>query len=152
MRHCVPLVLLAAICLAGCGSVAGAVQPSAPAPELSFRAHFTRLCGTLSGGVKVSGTVYPSVPSYRASFGPNHVKLVISRHGIAITHGWVSLTSRMIDMAMAPNDATVRPAGSGFQGKLVIPMFGSYRISLGLHQGGRTYRGFAVIRIPLPTR
>jgi len=147
--------VLIAVCIAGCGSGThigdAAHHPQLPERtfKLTIHPHFTRFAGALTGGMRVSGMLYPSVPSYDASFGPNQVKLLLRLHGTPVTRGSISMISRMIGMAMPPNRGSAMPDGSRFRGKLVIPMFGSYRVSVVLHQGSRTYRGLVVIRVPL---
>jgi hypothetical protein len=106
-----------------------------------IHAHRTAFAGVLSGGLAVRGTIYPSIPDYSSAKRPNVIRMRISAAGRPLTHGYVTLTSRMTDMYMVPVHATARPRAGTFVGRLLIPMFGAYRVDLQLHSGGSVHRG-----------
>jgi hypothetical protein len=139
------------VATATCGLVAACNHGSAGTPTpIVLRPHFTHFSGSLSGGLHVSGTLYPSIPQYSRRVPVNTISLLITRRHSRVHHGWIGVTSRMIDMVMVPIRGRVNSSGGRFTGKLDIPMFGSYRVELSLHLGGRIHRGSVVVPVLIP--
>lgn len=136
--------------VSACGSSPGA-RPQPPSTSaLTLAPRVTRFAGVLSGGLRVKGMMYPSIPEYSTKFGPNQITVTIFRDRRTVSGGSVSLVSKMIEMRMVPDHALLRPSGSRYVGRLVVPMFGTFRVTVTLIQGARTHKGFVSIAVPIP--
>ena len=143
------IVAALAIGLTACGAK-GSQTPPAVTKTLTVKAHKTVFSGVLSGGQRVSGWIYPSIPDYSGQLGPERVSMTIHGGSGPIAAGKVSLTSTMTDMKMIPSHGVLTPARGQFQGRLEIPMFGSYRLRIVFTSAGKRYQGDALIAIPVP--
>lgn len=150
------IVLLTSVFLAamvGCGgdSASHNQAPRRHAP-IVLRPHTLHFSVSISGGYRVRGAIYPAIPNYQVSHPHlNAVHLIVGGGHGKVTDGRIDMSSRMIGMKMVPDRGVASPVRKGFVGKLLVPMFGSYRITLALHQRGRAYLGHTTVTFSIPT-
>jgi len=114
-------------------------------PRLIIHPMRTTVHGVLSNGTIVTGSLSPTIP------GKNFVQLVLYP-AMARAHrpATITLEAAMLGMRMLAVRAVLPRTGSRYAGSIVLPMFGTYRVSVGLHTAAGMQRAIITLELPLP--
>ena len=108
-------------------------------PALIIRAHSVPVSGIM-GGTQLRGALYPGFP------GPNTLTIIAPA---GPPSGYLELVVSMPGMPMKPVSARIPTAKAGYQGTIVLPMFGDYVATVTLVRGGNRQVGTARLSLPL---
>jgi hypothetical protein len=93
--------------------------------------------------------MYPALPQVNnMPYRFNTMRLTLtsaSNHRVVLPR--LSVTATMVDMKMTPITVVAKRAGTSLVAKIVIPMFGTYRLTLRGRFGGRSLSG--QVKVPI---
>ena len=114
-------------------------------PALFIHPHTTAVHGTLAGEASITGWLFPTIP------GVNTLHLVILRpSGTRQTRGRVAVVADMAGMKMTPSRALLTPGSHGRTGRILLPMFGLYRMRVVVTTPAGVARGVIELNVPMP--
>lgn len=129
--------------VSACGSGHSAAPAATSTLVVVHGPRYQPISASLSGGIRLRGSIYPDLPQVtNVPYKFNTIRLTLtdpSNHQLLPAK--LALTATMLDMTMSPVVVFAKPHSTEMVARIVLPMFGTYRLAVSGHSGRNVVSG-----------